>query len=59
MVRSRYSLFSPPWETNGLRTMQTAFVTELNGAKPDGGAPAADTSVVFLAKMLGDVKALL
>jgi hypothetical protein len=38
------------WETNGVRTSQTAFATELNGARADGPVPAADTFTVFLAK---------
>ncbi|HZR21195.1 MAG TPA: hypothetical protein VFE51_28190 [Verrucomicrobiae bacterium] len=39
------------WETNGLRIIQTAFVTELNGAKSDGPVPPADTLAVFLARL--------
>ena len=38
------------WETNGLRTTQTAFVTQLTGSKSDGAAPPADALVVFLAR---------
>src|ERR1039458_6358310 len=35
------------WETNGVRVLQTAFATELNGAKADSAVPAADTFAVF------------
>lgn len=38
------------WETNGVRIAQTAFATELNGAKAGSAVPAADTFTVFLAK---------
>jgi hypothetical protein len=40
------------WETNGVRVLQTAFATELNGAKADSAVPAADTFTVFLAKFV-------
>ena len=40
------------WETNGVRITQTAFATELNGARADGAVPAADTFAVFLAKFI-------
>jgi hypothetical protein len=40
------------WETNGVRILQTAFATELNGAKADGPVPAADTPAVFLARFV-------
>ena len=40
------------WETNGVRISQTAFATELNGARADGPVPAADTLTVFLAKFV-------
>src|SRR5262249_53326873 len=35
---------------NGVRIIQTAFETELNGTKSDGPVPAADTLAVFLAE---------
>ncbi len=40
------------WETNGVQVRQTAFATELDGAKAEGRAPAAD---VFAVAMLGFV----
>ena len=40
------------WETNGVRITQTAFATELNGARADGAVPVADTFAVFLAKFI-------
>ena len=40
------------WETNGVRVLQTAFATELGGAKADGAVPAPDTFTVFLAKFV-------
>jgi hypothetical protein len=40
------------WETNGLRVTQTAFVTELNGSKPDRPVPPPDATVVFLARFV-------
>ncbi len=40
------------WETNGLRISQSAFATELNGARADGPVPAADAFTVFLAKFV-------
>ena len=40
------------WETNGVRISQTAFATELNGARADGPVPAPDTFTVFLAKFV-------
>jgi len=40
------------WETNGVRIQQTAFVTELAGAKAAGPVPAPDTPAVFLAKFV-------
>lgn len=40
------------WETNGLRTIQTAFVTGLNGSKPEAGVPSADTPVVLMARFV-------
>jgi hypothetical protein len=39
------------WENNGLRTIQTAFVTELSGTQADGPVPEADASTVFLARL--------
>jgi len=40
------------WEHSGLRTIQTAFVTGLSGAKGDGPVPEADALTVFLAKLV-------
>ena len=40
------------WETNGVRTVQTAFVTELKGSQPLGPVPPADASVVFVARFV-------
>ena len=40
------------WESNGIRTTQTAFVTELNGTQPNGPVPPADGAVVFLARFV-------
>jgi hypothetical protein len=40
------------WETNGLRTTQTAFVTQLQGSKADGPVPPADAFVVMLARFV-------
>ena len=40
------------WETNGLRTVHTAFVTSLNGSAPDDPVPPADTFVVLLARLV-------
>jgi hypothetical protein len=40
------------WETNGVRISQTAFATELDGARADGPVPAADKFAVFLAKFV-------
>src|SRR5207247_1147816 len=40
------------WETNGVRISQTAFVTELAGAKADGSVPPADAFAVFLAEFV-------
>jgi hypothetical protein len=40
------------WENKGVRILQTAFATQLNGAKADGAVPAADTFAVFLAKFV-------
>ena len=40
------------WETNGVRISQTAFATELNGARADGAVPAADTLTVFMARFI-------
>lgn len=40
------------WEQNGLRTIQTAFVTELDGAKAGASVRPGDTFVVFLARMV-------
>jgi hypothetical protein len=40
------------WETNGVRIVQTAFATELNGTKANGAVPAPDTLTVFLAKFV-------
>ena len=40
------------WETNGVRTTQTAFVTELEGAKADAAVTAADASVVALLRFM-------
>jgi hypothetical protein len=40
------------WETNGLTTRQTAFVTALRGLDASGAVPAADTTVVFMARFL-------
>jgi hypothetical protein len=38
-------------ETNGIRTIETAFVTALNGSNPAGAVPPADTLVVFMARI--------
>jgi hypothetical protein len=38
------------WESNGLRTVQTSFVTELSGTREDGPVPAADALAVFCAQ---------
>ena len=40
------------WETNGLRILHTAFVTELDGTKAAGAVPPADTFAVFLARFI-------
>ena len=40
------------WETNGVRISQTAFATELNGARADGPVPAADALAVFMARFV-------
>ena len=40
------------WEADGVRILQTAFATELNGAVADGAVPAADAFTVFLAKFV-------
>ncbi len=40
------------WEADGLRTVQTAFVTELAGTKADGPVPPADTLAVCLARFV-------
>ena len=40
------------WEKDGLKTIQTSFVTGLDGAKPAGSVPPADTLVVFLGRMV-------
>ncbi len=40
------------WETNGVRISQTAFATDLNGARADGPVPAPDAFAVFLAKFV-------
>ena len=40
------------WETNGVRILQTAFATELKGARADSAVPAADAFTVFLAKFV-------
>lgn len=40
------------WETNGLRTIQTSFVTGLHGTQPTGPVPPADTFVVFLSRIV-------
>ena len=40
------------WETNGVRILQTAFATELGGARAEGEVPAPDTFAVFLAKFI-------
>ncbi len=40
------------WETNGVRILQIALATELNGARADGPVPAADTFAVCLAKFV-------
>jgi hypothetical protein len=40
------------WETNGMRISQTAFATELKGARADGPVPASDTFAVFLARFV-------
>jgi hypothetical protein len=40
------------WETNGVRISQTAFATELDGARADGPVPAPDAFAVFLAKFV-------
>src|SRR5262249_6026974 len=38
------------WETNGLKTSQTAFITQLTGLSANGPVPPADTAAVFLAR---------
>jgi hypothetical protein len=38
------------WETNGVRIQQTAFVTELQGTKPDGPVPDADSLAVAMVR---------
>ena len=40
------------WETNGVRIVQTAFVTELEGVKADGPVPPSDTMAVFMAEFV-------
>lgn len=40
------------WDNNGIRIIQTAFVTGLEGASADGPVPAADTTAVFLARFV-------
>jgi hypothetical protein len=40
------------WETNGVRISQTAFATELGGARADGPVPAADAFSVFMARFV-------
>jgi hypothetical protein len=40
------------WETNGLRTTQTAFVSQLHGSKADDPAPPADAFVVMFARFV-------
>jgi hypothetical protein len=38
------------WESNGVRLTQTAFVTELRGAKADGPVPEPDATAVCLVR---------
>jgi hypothetical protein len=40
------------WETNGLKTIQTSFVTGLHGTQTTGPVPPADTLVVLLARFV-------
>ena len=40
------------WETNGVRILQTAFATELDGARANGPVPAADTLTVCLTRFV-------
>ncbi len=40
------------WEADGVRISQTAFATELNGARADDPVPAPDTFTVFLARFV-------
>jgi hypothetical protein len=40
------------WETNGVRTIQTAFATELKGTQAGGSVPPADASAVLLARFV-------
>ena len=40
------------WEAKGVRIRQTAFATELGGARAESAVPAADTFAVFLAKFV-------
>jgi hypothetical protein len=38
------------WERDGISILQTAFVTPLEGTKPEAGAPPGDTTTVFVAR---------
>src|SRR5258708_5533728 len=49
---SASQLCQTSWETNGIRMLQTAFATELHGARADGPVPAPDSFAVFLAKFI-------
>ena len=40
------------WESNGVRTIQTAFVTELKGTQTGVSVPPADAAVVLLARFV-------
>ena len=40
------------WDADGLRTIQTAFVTELPGTRADGAVPEADAFAVCLARFV-------
>jgi hypothetical protein len=50
LLNSTMPICETTWEKDGLRTTQTAFVTELKGSKGNAPVPPADTPVVFLAK---------
>ncbi len=40
------------WETNGVRVLQTALLTELSGSKAGGPVPPADATAVCLLKFI-------